>query len=274
MTDNVRCDEFAERLADLLERDVDEATRAELEAHALACGECGPLLADMRKLRIEAASLPALAPSRDLWQGIAERIDAPIIPLRGPAGQPAVRRWRRWGSMAAAAAVLVALTSITTRYLTLRTPGSDGSAVAALPDGAANNAPREATTPTVPVVVAARPSQPTKTQSPAGRPSSVRPQPVPSTAQLVSNTKPSAEQVYASEIARLHAIVAKRRNQLDPVTISVIERNLAVIDNAIEQCKQALDKDPASAFLMQSLNNALETKVELLRMAALLPSRS
>ena len=95
-----------------------------------------------------------------------------------------------------------------------------------------------------------------------------------STSRLVANAKPSAEQVYAGEIARLRIVLARRRGQLDPVTISVIERNLKVIDDAIAQCKVALAKDPASRFLMESLNNALENKVELLRTATMLPARS
>jgi hypothetical protein len=91
----------------------------------------------------------------------------------------------------------------------------------------------------------------------------------------VKNSKKlSAEQVYSSEITRLRAIVQQRRSQLDPVTISVIERNLKVIDDAIAQCRLALAKDPASRFLMESLNSALETKVELLRTATMLPARS
>jgi hypothetical protein len=47
-----------------------------------------------------------------------------------------------------------------------------------------------------------------------------------------------------------------------------------VIDDAISQCKAVLAKDPASRFLIESLNHALENKVELLRTAAMLPSRS
>src|SRR5205085_9703030 len=66
MTRELPCEEFAGRLADLLEREADETTRAALESHALACADCGALLADMRKLRIDAASLPVLVPSRDL----------------------------------------------------------------------------------------------------------------------------------------------------------------------------------------------------------------
>lgn len=273
MTNNVLCDEFAERLADLLERDVDEATRAALEAHALSCDECGSLLADLRKLRVDASNLPALVPARDLWQGIADRIDAPVIPLHVAAGERVTisRRWRRWGSLAAAAAVLVAITSITTRYFTMRTQQSARSAIVAsrsLSDRAALDTPATSS-------VAARPSDDTISTS-APRPAEdASPMASRNAARLASNkAKPTAEQVYATEIDRLHRIVEQRRSQLDPITVSVIERNLKVIDDAIAQCRVALDKDPASHFLMQSLNNALETKVELLRTAALLPARS
>ena len=76
------------------------------------------------------------------------------------------------------------------------------------------------------------------------------------------------------EIARLKAMVNRRRAQLDPITIGIVDRNLSVIDDAIAQVKAALQKDPESRFLMESLNNALENKVEVLRTAALLPSRT
>lgn len=277
MTDNVLCDEFADRLADLLERDVDEATRATLEAHALSCAECGSLLADLRKLRIDASNLPPLEPTRDLWQGIADRIDAPVIPLRGATGRDAsaTRSWRRVVSLSAAAAVLVAATSATTYYLTLRTRVNHGPRVATATSTALDSV-RLGTVPESREVAAVRTSPDSTPSASTGVvPKAVRQGPTPTgtAARLVAN-KPSAEQVYATEIARLHTIVQGRRAQLDPVTVSVIERNLKVIDDAIAQCKLALAKDPASRFLMESLNNALETKVELLRTAALLPARS
>ena len=277
MINETHCDEFAARLADLLERDVDETTRAELEAHALDCSDCGALLADVRKLRIDAANLPPLTPSRDLWEGISRRIDAPVIPLRTGDRDQAIRapRWRRWASMAAAAAVLVAATSTTTYYLTMRGQGSRVARVAA-----AEPAPSESRqAPVNSEPTAAPPVAPERTDSTVietREPKRV--QRVPSSAGIagarLASSKPSAEQVYMSEITRLHAIVEQRRAQLDPVTVSVIERNLKVIDDAIAQCRLALAKDPASRFLMESLNTALENKVQLLRTATMLPARS
>ncbi|HEY7394151.1 MAG TPA: hypothetical protein VH559_04885, partial [Gemmatimonadaceae bacterium] len=94
-----------------------------------------------------------------------------------------------------------------------------------------------------------------------------------STASLASN-KPTAEATFDAEIKQLRAIVAARRSTLDTTTLAVIEKNLKVIDDAIVQCREALRRDPASRFLIESLNDALDTKVQLLRTAALLPARS
>jgi hypothetical protein len=95
-------------------------------------------------------------------------------------------------------------------------------------------------------------------------------------ARLVS-AKPAmdaADPVFAGEITKLRRIVRERRSQLDPKTVAVLEQSIAVIDSAIAQSRAALAKDPASGFLATQLNHSLEKKVELLRTAALLPSRT
>ena len=79
---------------------------------------------------------------------------------------------------------------------------------------------------------------------------------------------------YDREIAKLRLLIEQRRNQLDPVTVAIIEKNLQVIDSAIAECKRAIARDPASRFLIESLNQSLQTKVELMRTAALLPTRT
>jgi hypothetical protein len=183
------------------------------------------------------------------------------------------RRWGRYAAVAAAAVVLVAVSSITTRYLTLQRGATRTPPSVALNRAVADSAPDTTASSRVAVV------PPTTDSATAGRGGSrrdtpVRQQPAAAMPTRFASSKPSAQEVYATEIARLHTIVQQRRNQLDPVTVSVIERNLRVIDDAIDQCKRALAKDPASRFLIESLNSALETKVELLRTAALLPARS
>ena len=272
----ITCEEFAAKLADFLERDLDEVTRAAVEAHALDCDDCGALLEDLRRLSIDAANLPELSPSRDLWDGIAARIDAPVIPI-GTRGEPRVRFGGRvvrdrgvLRAAAIAASLLVAAglgAAVMFQVMSSRTPI------------------RIATTqPASPNVVDATPHPSTSTASgqqsvaPAPTARTVDSTPAKSTDPIVtpvsSSGNKSAEQTFDVEIARLHTIVQRRRSQLDPVTISVIERNLKVIDDAIAQCRLALAKDPASRFLIESLNQALENKVELLRTAAMLPART
>ena len=88
---------------------------------------------------------------------------------------------------------------------------------------------------------------------------------------LASN-KPSAEQTYDHEIARLLVVYDQRRPDLDSTTVAIVKKNLKIIDDAIAQTKIALRRDPASQYLMESLNDAFDTKVQLLRKAAMLPS--
>jgi len=277
-TPTISCEQFAEHLADFLEREVDEPTRARIELHALGCIPCGELLADLRKLRIDAANLPELAPSRDLWAGIAERIETPVVVLT-PGGRiageaPRPRRTRHLGQrfmslwIGAAAAALVVTTAIvthqvTTRSLVVATTGPSGASAKPADSLPATQA---ATAPTAQSPAASNGTDSASTLR-ATSPKSK------ATTTLASN-RPSAEATYDMEIKRLRAIIAQRKSTLDTATVHVIERNLKVIDDAIAQCKQALQKDPASRFLMESLNDALDTKVQLLRTAAMLPART
>ena len=90
--------------------------------------------------------------------------------------------------------------------------------------------------------------------------------------QAVRNVPASV--TYSREIDRLRTIFLQSRSQLDPRTAAIIETNLKVIDDAIAQSKAALAQDPASRFLTDQLNSALDKKLELLRTAALLPNRT
>jgi hypothetical protein len=257
----MNCDRFAEALADFIERDVNETTRAAMEAHALECGECGPLLADLRRLRIDAANLPELAPSRDLWRGIADRIETPVValPRRGGGVTPGVSR-RIWFGLAAAA--LVAVTATVTREVTRRS----------IENGRATTvATREVPVATQPVATIGSPAvpadsmkQPARTAAPATKPDTA-------TMRAVSN-RPTAEQTYDHEIVRLLAVYKFKQRDLDSSTVAVVAKNMAIIDEAIAQCRLALRRDPASGYLMQSLNDALDNKVQLLRTAAALPA--
>ena len=286
------CDGFAAALADYLEGDAPDAVRAAVEAHAEDCAECGALLADLHAIPQHAASLPVLAPSRDLWSGIAERIDARVLPIQHSATRTIAPARRSWARPAIAAAALVVVTAGITHYVT-RT--SYERAVAAAPT---TPAPESIATP-APQRVADRiitpPAPPAGESGPgsqtgqpgaqrvgrtpavvAATPEATGTRVAPSDTRLVGadGVMNATQPMYDREIAKLRTIMRSRRSQLDPATITVLEQSIAVIDSAIAQSRSALAKDPASGFLANQLNHSLEKKVELLRTAAMLPART
>jgi hypothetical protein len=285
------CDGFAAALADYLEGDAPDAVRAAVEAHADDCAECSALLADLRAIPQEAAALPVLTPSRDLWSGIAERIDARVLPMQRPAPQTVVQVRRFWMRPAVAAAALVVVTAGITHLATRARYDRPSAAVAST--SPVRSEARESVTEREPQV-AATPAGPTSGgsgQEPTlGQPGAQRDDGTPA---AVASTEPArrnapggtrlvgasgvmneTEPVYDREIAKLRTIVKSRHSQLDPATIAVLEQSIAVIDSAIAQSRSALAKDPASGFLANQLNHSLEKKVELLRTAAMLPART
>jgi hypothetical protein len=294
MTLPLDCDAFEAGLADYLEGDLPGSAVAAMEAHAASCAGCAQLLADLGAIRHDAAALPALVPSRDLWAGIADRIDAPVLPLESSRLMARAAR-RAWLRPAAAAAALVIATAGITHVLTRASyaPTAQPAPVQQVAVAPPASEPQASAQPDEPSVEA--PAEPAAAASPkAGRPStrgrapersaaerrrsepSAAPRTAGSTVRLAS-AEPlmkEAEPVYDREIVKLRAIVRERRSQLDPRTVAVLEQSIAVIDSAIAQSRAALAKDPASGFLATQLNHSLEKKVELLRTAALLPART
>ena len=273
MTHAMNCEAVDRRLADYLEGDLAASDQRAVKAHVASCVRCTALVRDIEDIRANASALPELTPSRDLWQGIAQSIDAPVIPFAAPSVSPAAERNRLHAfnrvRLAAVAAALVAVTAGVTYTLTVAGIGS-GKAdreIAGLPQPARNtstdtsaasvmNAPRTSG-------VAAANADSTR-QADAANPSAP-------TTQNVGNASAT---VTSREIDRLREVFTRNRNQLDPRTAAIIEANLKVIDEAIAQSKAALSQDPASQFLKDQLNGTLDKKLELLRTAALLPQRT
>jgi anti-sigma factor ChrR (cupin superfamily) len=276
------CDGVADQLASYLEGDLAVPERVELEAHASCCATCSALLADIDAIRREASALPALEPSRDLWSGIAARIDAPVVSLSENRRASRAIAHRAWVRPSLAAAALVLVTAGVTHYFT-RASFEAGSAVSGgVPSRVAQGTPSTpasepagqaatASTESLAAFVATGSEGPAAPVTRAATTSSVNPAVrLASAVPAMKETQP----VYDREIGKLRAIVKERRSQLDPSTIAVLEQSIAVIDSAIAQSRAALAKDPASGFLATQLNHSLEKKVELLRTAALLPSRT
>jgi Putative zinc-finger len=280
--DDTGCATFEAALPDYLEGALGSAADVAARAHLATCEQCRTLVADLERIRTQAAGLPDLQPSRDLWAEIDARIETPAIAVDagrrvGGSDRGLGRRGSPWSgwfgspwsvrSGLRAAALIVATAGVT--YLATRwwagTPGgtttivqrsttspSSGSAATQIGPTAAvaaiNVAPTAPTAPPATTTVSNR----ARTPAPAS----------------------TSEFIYDQQIAALHQILQQRRVRLDPTTVAIVEKNLRLIDAAIAESKAALAKDPANAFLAQQLDQSLGTKLELLRTAALLPSRT
>jgi anti-sigma factor RsiW len=270
---NMTCEAFDAALPDYLEGTLAEPLRAAVSKHLGECVRCTGLVRDLQKIQKDAAALPDLVPTRDLWQGIEARIAAPVIAFESrPERQKRfVPAW-----MGVAAAALVVSTAGVTYMLTARSlkPASSGSVAQVTPQVTGPDSQQSIDT------GASQNSQPADlggasaggaAVSPASRAGVTRGGQA--SARLVTTgPEQRSEAVYSREIEMLQTIVTQRRAQLDSSTIAVIERNLRIIDAAIASSRAALEKDPASRLLGDQLTHALDKKVELLRTAALLPA--
>jgi anti-sigma factor RsiW len=72
---------------------------------------------------------------------------------------------------------------------------------------------------------------------------------------------------YDAAIAELEQELAARRSRLDSGTVAVLEENLRIIDDAIEEARRALERDPGNTYLNQHLAQTMWGKVRLLRRA-------
>lgn len=292
MTTVMSCDRVEALLPDWLEGTL-TSERAAVEAHLASCLACRTLVEDLRRIVTAAASLPVVEPERDLWPEIAARLpvrETPVVSLDerrlASVRNGATTGWRlgRWRApLAAAAAVLVVATTLVMPRGEQPQPGpgdvapssppvTDAPVVATLPDP-----PRPDTAVVAPTTRAARPPQ---------APPAPRQAPAPAPRQAAAGVTLASEPVggsdmdvvalvsesYAREIALLAGMLRTRRDALDPNTVAVLERNLAIIDTAIQESRRALEQDPASQLLNEQLNAAFELKLEMLRRAVVLTS--
>ena len=271
---NMTCEAFDAALPDYLEGTLDDARRDSVEQHLGECVRCASLLRDIENISKEAAAMPDLVPSRDLWQGIEARIAAPVIPL---AARPERQRRLVPAWMGVAAAALIVSTAGITYMLTARSIGPSQRGAVARITPATNpsqpNSSGSAVTATSPGLgIAGIQQSGTASRLASSDVTPGRPRTPASLASQSNADRAHSDLVYGREIDMLQRIVSQRRAQLDSSTVAIIERNLKIIDAAIEQSRAALASDPASRMLDQQLTHALDKKVELLRTAAMLPA--
>jgi hypothetical protein len=214
------------------------------ETHRASCAECAALWHELEMISADAAKLPPLVPSRDLWAGIEARITGVAAPKVTRFVTPSAARdavatkvspWtiRPAFRLAIAASLLVAVSSAVTWR------------IARGPIAAPASTPSED--------IAANVDAETATD-------------------LHLASFQGSVRSMEDEIATLERIVAVRRAELDPRTVRILEQNLQLINSAIAESREALAADPASAFLSAQYARAYTSKLTLLRDVATLPT--
>ena len=124
-------DQWTDRLSDYVDDELTPAEREALDAHLLACAECGQTLQQLRAVVVRAGQVIDREPPRDLWPQIAARIaagerEAETEPLAATSSR--ARRVSFSIPQLAAASVALMLMSAGTMYLMVR--GDDSGPVA------------------------------------------------------------------------------------------------------------------------------------------------
>jgi len=257
-------EEWTDKLSEYLDGELPDGERRAVDEHLRGCAECSAVLADLKRVVARAQGVGTgvpRPPSVDLWSGIAARIEASstnVVSLSRRSADAAradvARRITFTLPQLAAAAVLIAAVSggvvwsIVSRPEGLRyAPATrDG----APPDGA----------PSPDVAQPFRAASPDAAQAPSGEPRVV--------------TVGMSDPQYDAAVSDLEKAVKQGRGKLDASTIAIVEHNLQIIDQAIDQAREALAADPANSYLSGHLVEARRRKLDLLRRAAALTSES
>jgi anti-sigma factor RsiW len=225
-------DAFTDRLSEYLDEELTPQQRAQVEAHLGGCDECRRTLEELRDVVARAGSLPPRPPAADLWEGVASRLAAPSTRVvafdrfRGGHEPAPPRRISLTLPQLAAAAALLIVTSAGLSWM-IRSRSAAPAAPIATAATTSAHAPEDG----APVI-------------------------------RVANF---ADAQYDQAVGDLQRALEEGRGRLDPKTIQVLEKNLAVIDEAIDQARKALAGDPANTYLNSYLADARRRKLDLLR---------
>jgi hypothetical protein len=192
------------------------------------------VLDDLEQVKVQARSLEDRPPARDLWEGIRAAIEgSKVVELDAHRDRHAAPGRARGV------------------YLSLRQLVGAAAAVVLITGGAAWSLAR------------ATGSAPT----PAMASSQLSP-----TDQAIRQVALSDPQLteFADEVQRLEQVLEVEAHRLDPNTIRILEKNLEIIDRAIQESLDALAVDPGNAFVENHLRTSVERKVDYLRQAATL----
>ncbi|PYR40108.1 MAG: hypothetical protein DMF93_11950 [Acidobacteria bacterium] len=206
------------------------AEAADLERHLTSCASCRQTVDDLREILRAASALDDREPPARAWSRIERAIALDGDRRPAPAPQGGAASGARMSRAAivtwlAAAAAIVVATMVGLRYV----PAERRQSAAAARADATEQASAAAA------------------------------------AQAVEAELRQAEAHYENAIKGLEQIANAEQSSLDPRTAATLQKNLAVIDQAIGESRAAVRAQPASEPAQQSLIENFKTKIGLLQ---------
>ena len=217
----------SDALVDLVDGRLDGAEQRGVERHLEGCDNCRALVEDLRTIRAAAFMLDRREPKPNTWLKLQAAIASEPAPGGRVLGMPGTARRSSggWAVWLGAAAALILATVIGLLPLINRSE--------APPDDAA------------PVDAAAAPPD--------------------VTIESVTASFAAAEKMYQKAIDDLQTLADKDTGELDPQLAAVLQKNLAVIDQQINENREALKSQPSNASAQSGLFDGLRNKVALLQ---------
>ena len=226
----MKCQDVQQALDAQLVGTLGRADAEALDAHLATCPECQAMVADARRLQAELRLIGVEGPSPRVWERVSARLEA----------DPEFER-------AAAAAVEAAPRSLPHR---LALGGAGRHAPGGHRRFAAGAAPLADDR--------HRRRLPAVATAPADAGSDA----------IVSSIESEldlAAKHYENAIAGLERVASESDSPIDPAVMATVKENLEIIDQAIDDSRQALRTDPQSQLAQESLFDAFRRKVALLQ---------
>ena len=221
----MKCEDLNDALVDLVDGRLDGAEQRSVERHLEGCEDCRALIEDLRSVRAAAFMLDRPEPKADTWLKLQAAIAREPLP-KGRLLDIGQARRRRGGIAVWLGAAAALILATAIGLMPLMNRAAPHD------DSAPAEAAETAPDPTVESV----------------------------TAEFAA-----AEKHYQKAIDDLQTIANKDTGELDPQVAAVLQKNLTVIDQAINESREALKSQPSSSNAQNGLFDALRTKVALLQ---------
>ena len=220
------CERYLNAIHELIDGTLGPIRRAELELHLESCDDCRALVEDLREIARATESLETIHPPARVWPRIAARLQQEGL-AQAPPPRPSWRQSRV--VLPLAAALLLAV----------------GASLFALWPGRH--------------IPAAAPQQQATTETATATGSSAE----------TGNAQPSDPvQGFDAALGTLEDVVeqaTKLNDSLDPQTQAEVQKNLLVINEAVQATRAALKTDPDNEAAQQTLYETLKQKIRFLQ---------